>query len=111
MLLYHHLGVWKHGNAIVVRFGDHQILDELTVKKITEELYAYRPSGRLPPSGPGFFQRGWPFQPDARQVADASQDNRLQEGTACFVRRWSRSPRCFGRHKAGHDPRNHGERG
>lgn len=40
MLLYHHLGVWKHGNAIVVRFGDHQILDELTVKKITEELYA-----------------------------------------------------------------------
>ncbi len=39
MPTYHHLGVWKHGDAIVVRFGDHQILDELTVKKIAEELY------------------------------------------------------------------------
>lgn len=39
MLIYHHLGVWKHGNAIVVRFGDHRILDELTVKKIAEEMY------------------------------------------------------------------------
>ena len=39
LLVYHHLGVWKHGNVIVVRFGDHQILDELTVKKIGEELY------------------------------------------------------------------------
>jgi stage II sporulation protein AA (anti-sigma F factor antagonist) len=40
MLIYHHLGVWKHGNAIVIRFGDHQILDEFTVRKIAEELYS-----------------------------------------------------------------------
>jgi len=39
MLIYHHLGVWKHGCTIVVRFGDHRILDEFTVKKIAEELY------------------------------------------------------------------------
>ena len=39
MPLYRHLGVWKHGNAIVVRFGDHHILDERTVNKIAEELY------------------------------------------------------------------------
>jgi anti-anti-sigma factor len=39
MLIYHHLGVWKHGDAIVVRFGDHQILDEFVAKKIAEELY------------------------------------------------------------------------
>jgi anti-anti-sigma factor len=38
-LIYHHLGVWQHGKVIVVRFGDHQMLDELTVKKISEELY------------------------------------------------------------------------
>ena len=39
LLVYHHLGVWKHGNVIVVRFGDHRILDELTAQKIAEELY------------------------------------------------------------------------
>ena len=39
MPIYHHLGVWKHGSAIVVRFGDHRVLDELTVNKIAEELY------------------------------------------------------------------------
>lgn len=37
--IYHHLGVWKHENKTVVRFGDHRILDELTVKKISEELF------------------------------------------------------------------------
>jgi len=37
--VYHQLGVWKHGDVIVVRFGEHQILDELTVKKIGDELY------------------------------------------------------------------------
>jgi len=39
MLIYHHLGVWKHGDVVVVRFGDHQILDELKVKQIADELY------------------------------------------------------------------------
>jgi anti-anti-sigma factor len=39
MLIYHHLGVWKHGDAIVIRFGDHRILDEITVKQIADELY------------------------------------------------------------------------
>lgn len=38
--IYRHLGVWKHGEVIVVRFGEHRILDELTVKKIADELYA-----------------------------------------------------------------------
>ena len=38
--IYHHLGVWKHEDKTVVRFGDHRILDELTVKKISEELFA-----------------------------------------------------------------------
>jgi len=37
-IIYHHLGVWKHEDTTVVRFGDHRILDELTVKKISEEL-------------------------------------------------------------------------
>jgi len=40
MLIYHHLGVWKHGDVVVVRFGDHHVLDELTVRKIAEELYS-----------------------------------------------------------------------
>jgi anti-anti-sigma factor len=36
--IYHHLAVWKHEDKVVVRFGDHRILDELTVKKIGDEL-------------------------------------------------------------------------
>jgi anti-sigma B factor antagonist len=40
MYAYHHLGVWKHGDVIVVRFGEHRMLDELTVSKISDELYA-----------------------------------------------------------------------
>jgi anti-anti-sigma factor len=39
MQVYHHLGVWKHGDVFVIRFGDHQILDESTVKQIADELY------------------------------------------------------------------------
>ena len=39
MYIYHHLAVWKHGDVIVIRFGDHRILDELTVNKISDELY------------------------------------------------------------------------
>jgi anti-anti-sigma factor len=39
MPTYRHLGVWKHGDAIVVRFGEHRILDEAAVNKIAEELY------------------------------------------------------------------------
>lgn len=35
---YRHLYVRKQGNAIVVQFDKHQILDELAVKEITEEL-------------------------------------------------------------------------
>ena len=35
---YRHLDVRKQGNAIVVQFDKHQILDELTVQEITEEL-------------------------------------------------------------------------
>jgi anti-sigma B factor antagonist len=38
--IYHHLGVWKRGDVLIVRFGDHQILDEATVQKISDELYA-----------------------------------------------------------------------
>ena len=37
--IYHHLGVSKHEDKTVVRFGDHRILDELTVKKISDELF------------------------------------------------------------------------
>jgi anti-anti-sigma factor len=37
--IYHHLGVWTHGDTTVVRFGDHRILDELAVKKISDELF------------------------------------------------------------------------
>jgi anti-sigma B factor antagonist len=40
MPVYHHLGVWKQGEAIVVRFGDHRILDLMTVNKIGDELYS-----------------------------------------------------------------------
>jgi len=38
--IYHQLGVWKHGNVLVIRFGEHRILDELTVQKISDELYS-----------------------------------------------------------------------
>ena len=37
---YHHLGVSKHDDKAVVRFGDHRILDEITVKQISDELFA-----------------------------------------------------------------------
>jgi len=37
--IYRHLGVWKHEDKTVVRFGDHRILDELTVKRISDELF------------------------------------------------------------------------
>ena len=36
---YRYLGVWKYGPVIAVRFGEHRILDELTVKRIADELY------------------------------------------------------------------------
>jgi stage II sporulation protein AA (anti-sigma F factor antagonist) len=38
MSIYHHLGAWKHGEVIVVRFGERRILDELAVKRISDEL-------------------------------------------------------------------------
>ena len=38
MSIYSHLGVWRQGNVTVVRFGEHRILDELAVKKISDEL-------------------------------------------------------------------------
>lgn len=38
--VYHRLGVWRYGDRVVVRFGDHRILDESTVKKISEELFS-----------------------------------------------------------------------
>lgn len=38
MSIYRHLGVWKHGDVTVVRFGEHRILDELAVKQIGDEL-------------------------------------------------------------------------
>lgn len=37
--LYRHLGVWREGDVTVVRFGDHHILDEMTVGKLGDELY------------------------------------------------------------------------
>jgi anti-anti-sigma factor len=39
MPVYHYLGVWKHGSALIVRFGEHRILDDITVEKIGVELY------------------------------------------------------------------------
>jgi len=39
MLTFRHLGVWKHGEILVVRFGEHRILDEVTIEKIGQELY------------------------------------------------------------------------
>jgi anti-sigma B factor antagonist len=38
--VYHQLAVWKHGNVMAVRFGEHRILDELAVRNIGDELYA-----------------------------------------------------------------------
>jgi len=35
----HYLGLRKQGSLIVIRFGEHRILDELTVKKFGEELF------------------------------------------------------------------------
>jgi anti-sigma B factor antagonist len=35
----HHLGLRKQGDVIVIRFGEHRILDELTVKKLADELF------------------------------------------------------------------------
>lgn len=40
MSVYRHLAVWKHGDVIAVRFGEHRILDEATVRLLGEELYA-----------------------------------------------------------------------
>jgi anti-anti-sigma factor len=39
MQVYHHLGVWKHGDVVVIRFDDDRILDEPTVKQVSDELY------------------------------------------------------------------------
>ncbi len=44
--IYHHLGVWRHEDKTVVRFGDHRILDELTVKKISDELFGVVAGGK-----------------------------------------------------------------
>lgn len=38
MFIYRNLVVWKHGDVSVVRFGEHRMLDELTVKRIIDEL-------------------------------------------------------------------------
>ena len=38
MLSDRHLEVGKNGDGIVVRLGKHQVLDELTVNKISDEL-------------------------------------------------------------------------
>jgi anti-anti-sigma factor len=35
----HFLGLRKQGDVIVIRFGEHRILDELTVKKFGDELF------------------------------------------------------------------------
>ncbi|MGA2253727.1 MAG: STAS domain-containing protein [Thermoguttaceae bacterium] len=35
----HYLGLRKQGNVIVIRFGEHRILDEITVKKFGDELF------------------------------------------------------------------------
>jgi anti-anti-sigma factor len=40
MSIYRNLVVWKHGDVSVVRFGEHRMLDELTVKRIIDELNA-----------------------------------------------------------------------
>jgi len=38
MLSYRHLEVGKNGDVIVVRFGKHRVLDDLTADKISDEL-------------------------------------------------------------------------
>ena len=35
----HYLGLRKQGEVLVIRFGEHRILDELTVKKFADELF------------------------------------------------------------------------
>ena len=35
----HYLGLRKQGDVIVIRFGEHRILDEVTVKKFGDELF------------------------------------------------------------------------
>ena len=35
----HYLGLRKQGDVLVIRFGEHRILDELTVKKFGDELF------------------------------------------------------------------------
>ena len=44
----HYLGLRKQGDVLVIRFGEHRILDELTVKKFGDELFqvADRPDCR-----------------------------------------------------------------
>ena len=44
----HYLGLRKQGDVIVIRFGEHRILDELTVKKFGDELFQRGRSTRLP---------------------------------------------------------------
>jgi anti-sigma B factor antagonist len=39
MSIYHQLGVSKKGDVLVVRFGEHRILDEAVVNRIGNELY------------------------------------------------------------------------
>ena len=34
----HHLGVWEQGDVIVVRLGEHRMLDSVTVMKVSDEL-------------------------------------------------------------------------
>jgi anti-anti-sigma factor len=40
MSIYHQLGVSKQGDVLVVRFGEHRILDEAVVNRIGNELYS-----------------------------------------------------------------------
>jgi anti-anti-sigma factor len=37
--LCHYLGLRKHGEVMIVRFGEHRILDEACVKKFADELF------------------------------------------------------------------------
>ena len=38
--VYRHLGVRKHKDITIVRFGEHRIFDELAIDKLGEELYS-----------------------------------------------------------------------
>ena len=38
--VYRHLGVRKQGDIIVVRFGEHRLLDERAVERLGDELYS-----------------------------------------------------------------------